>query len=157
MMTERRFARLVAAHGADPDRWPAAERAAGIAWADRHPQAQAALAAERRLDALLDRAAPPPMTESAGTALADRIMATLDARTLPDDLAAAGVMPMPVAARPAQPPFRLFATLGAAAAVALVGLGLLLGRSVSLSQPATAEADQMLLLGGPALTAGFSS
>lgn len=153
MMTERRFARLISAHGADPARWPEGERAAGIAWADSHPEARKALAAERRLDAMLDLAAAPPMTDSAGTALADRIMATLDSRALPDDLPMAGAMPVPAA----RPPLRLFATLGAAAAVALVGLGLLLGRSVTLSQPATAEADQMLLLGGPALTAGFSS
>lgn len=153
MMTERRFARLISAHGADPARWPEAERAAGIAWADSHPEARAALAAERRLDAMLDLAAPPPLADSAGSALADRIMATIESRALPDDLPMSGAMPVPGV----RPPLRLFATLGAAAAVALVGLGLLLGRSVSLSQPATAEADQMLLLGGPALTAGFSS
>jgi hypothetical protein len=152
MMTERRFNSLISAHGADPARWPAAERDAGRAWAARHPTARRALEAEARLDALLDRAAPPPMTEAASAALADRIMATLDAR----DSGMAAMPPPAVIAR-GRRPTGLIATVCAMAAVALVGLGLLLGRSVSLSQTTTAEADQLLLLGGPALTAGFSS
>ncbi len=152
MMTERRFNSLVAAHGADPGRWPAADRDEGRSWAARHPEAQRALAAEARLDALLDLAAPPPLTEAAGMALADRIMATLDARE--SDLAA---VPPPAVIAGVRRPMGLIATVCAVAAVALVGLGLLLGRSVSLSQTTTAEAEQMLLLGGPALTAGFSS
>ncbi len=151
MMTERRFARLIAAHGADPDRWPVAEREPGRDWAGLHPETDTDLAAERRLDALLDLAAPPPMTDAASQALADRIMATLDARE-----SALADIPVPAVIARARPT-GLIATACAIAAVALVGLGLLLGRSVSLSQTTTAEAEQMLLLGGPALTAGFSS
>lgn len=152
MMTERRFARLISVHGADPDRWPEAERASGRDWAARHPETRAVLDAERRLDALLDLVAPPPMTGTASLALADRIMATLDAR----ETNVVDPAPPAMIAR-ARRPMGLIATACAVAAVALVGLGLLLGRSVSLSQTTTAEAEQMLLLGGPALTAGFSS
>lgn len=153
MMTERRFARLVAAHGADPARWPEAERSAGRDWTARHPAAAAELATARRLDALLDGAAPPAMTDDAAQALADRIMATLDARKtgMPADL------PVTAALVRSRLPRGMITTVCAVAAVALVGLGLLLGRSVSLSQTTTAEAEQMLMLGGPTLTAGFSS
>lgn len=151
MMTERRFARLITAYGADPERWPEAERAAARDWAARHPEARPDLEAERRLDALLDLAAPPPADATAGADLAARIMATLDER----DRATADLPPPPLVS--ARRPMGLIATACAVAAVALVGLGLLLGRSVSLSQPTTAEAERMLMLGGPALTAGFSS
>lgn len=153
MMTERRFARLVAAHGADPARWPEARRHAGLDWVARHPAATAELAAARRLDALLDLATPPPVTDAAARALADRIMATLDARAA--DMPAG--MPVPATMASSRLPRGVITTVVAVAAVALVGLGLLLGRSVSLSQTTTAEAEQMLMLGGPTLTAGFSS
>lgn len=153
MMTERRFARLVAAHGADPARWPEAERHAGRDWVARHPAATVELAAARRLDALIDRTAPRPPTDAAMLALADRIMATLDAR----EAALPPALPAPVVMARSRLPRGMITTVFAVAAVALVGLGLLLGRSVSLSQTTTAEAEQMLMLGGPTLTAGFSS
>ena len=37
-MTPERFHQIVEAYGADPRRWPSAERAAGQAWAQRHRQ-----------------------------------------------------------------------------------------------------------------------
>src|SRR5690606_29901660 len=58
-MTPERFETLIAAYGADPRRWPEAEREAALAFAEGDPRAQTALAAERRLDALLDRAEAP--------------------------------------------------------------------------------------------------
>lgn len=53
-MDRARFEHLVGAYGADFARWPAAERQAGEAFADAHPDEVSALLAEaRRLDALL--------------------------------------------------------------------------------------------------------
>jgi len=55
-MTEERLLTLAGAYGADPRRWPAAERAAAVAFADANPAvAQACVAAERLLDEALDR------------------------------------------------------------------------------------------------------
>lgn len=51
-MTRERFARLVAAYGADPARWPAAERAGAIEVA-RRPENLAVLADAAALDAQL--------------------------------------------------------------------------------------------------------
>jgi hypothetical protein len=51
-MTSQRFARIVDAYGADPRRWPDAERAAACDFAQAHPdEAQARLAAAAWLDA----------------------------------------------------------------------------------------------------------
>jgi hypothetical protein len=57
-MTPERFEAIVAAYGAEPRRWPGEEREAALAFAGTAAGA-AALAAERRLDALLDRAEAP--------------------------------------------------------------------------------------------------
>jgi hypothetical protein len=62
-MTLERFSELSAAYGADIARWPQSERAAAQAFAASEPAlADAALAAERELDAGLDawRAAEAP-------------------------------------------------------------------------------------------------
>lgn len=56
-MTLARFERLVDAHGADPARWPAADRATAQAFA-RSEAARPVLEAARALDAVLDRSAP---------------------------------------------------------------------------------------------------
>lgn len=61
-MTHERFARIIEAYGADPRRWPDAERAAARAFALAHPgEAQARLAAAAALDACLagDAVEPP--------------------------------------------------------------------------------------------------
>ncbi len=57
-MKPERFEAMVAAYGAEPRRWPEEEREAALAFA-RTEGGAAALAAERRLDALLDRAETP--------------------------------------------------------------------------------------------------
>jgi hypothetical protein len=57
-MTPERFEAMVAAYGAEPLRWPEEERQAALAFA-RTERGVAALATERRLDALLDRAEAP--------------------------------------------------------------------------------------------------
>jgi hypothetical protein len=60
-MTAERFIQIVEAYGADPARWPEAERAAAQAFADAHPQIAAdALAAEAALDAMLGEAEAVP-------------------------------------------------------------------------------------------------
>ncbi len=53
-MTEERFRALAAAYGADPDRWPDAERSSAAAFLSARPAvARPILAAERRLDEAL--------------------------------------------------------------------------------------------------------
>jgi len=60
-MTNERFFQILEAYGADPARWPDAERDAAQAWADAHPDAVAgALKAESALDALLGEAEAKP-------------------------------------------------------------------------------------------------
>lgn len=55
-MDRSRFEAIVAAYGADPRRWPEAERADAEAFA-RLPEAASALAEANALDAVLDEAA----------------------------------------------------------------------------------------------------
>ena len=57
-MTPQRFETIITAYGAEPRRWPEQEREAAMAFARTEAGAEA-LAAERRLDALLDRAEAP--------------------------------------------------------------------------------------------------
>tara|TARA_R110002072_G_scaffold4404_9_gene30918 strand:- start:657 stop:1058 length:402 start_codon:yes stop_codon:yes gene_type:complete len=53
-MTNERFLQILSAYGANPQRWPSAERAQAEAFAARHCEEWAeALAAEAELDALL--------------------------------------------------------------------------------------------------------
>ena len=60
-MTNERFFQILEAYGADPARWPEAERDAAQAWADAHPDAVAkALKAEMALDAMLGKAEAMP-------------------------------------------------------------------------------------------------
>jgi hypothetical protein len=71
-MTPERFHAIVDAYGADPRRWPAAERASAQAWASRHrEEADAVLAESAWLDASLSSDAIAP----AGRALYRRIVA----------------------------------------------------------------------------------
>lgn len=56
-MTQERFLEILEAYGADPARWPEAEREAAQAYADAHPELVAqAIETERQLDALLGTA-----------------------------------------------------------------------------------------------------
>jgi hypothetical protein len=57
-MTPERFEAMVAAYGAEPLRWPEEERQAALTFAGTE-RGIAALAVERRLDALLDGAETP--------------------------------------------------------------------------------------------------
>lgn len=70
-MTPERFEEIVAAYGAAPERWPEAERRDAMAFAAT-TTGEDLLARERRLDALLDRAAAP----KAGPALIGRVAGT---------------------------------------------------------------------------------
>ena len=57
-MDAARFEAIVAAYGADPERWPQAERAEADAFAAK-PEAASTLAQARALDALLDASDEP--------------------------------------------------------------------------------------------------
>ncbi|MBB5014680.1 hypothetical protein [Rehaibacterium terrae] len=58
-LSPQRFADLLAAHGADPRRWPQAERAAALALLAASPEARRQQHEAARLDALLDAWQPP--------------------------------------------------------------------------------------------------
>lgn len=77
-MTAERFADLIAAYGADPARWPPAERTAAQAFAAT-PDGRAALAEAAALDALL--AAAPHQNPSA--ALHARVLSALPGARAP--------------------------------------------------------------------------
>jgi hypothetical protein len=70
-MTLERLARILEAYGADPARWPHAERDAARSLLDRSADARALRDAAAALDGLLDRAA----TAEPSPALAGRILA----------------------------------------------------------------------------------
>ncbi len=72
-MDTNRFAELLDAYGADPRRWPAAERAAALALAQASTEARRLLEQAAATDALL--AMPPGIVPSSD--LASRIMAQL--------------------------------------------------------------------------------
>ncbi|MEQ8194536.1 MAG: hypothetical protein RIB59_08595 [Rhodospirillales bacterium] len=55
----KRLMRCIEAYGAEPARWPEAERDGLLALLAESPEAQRALEGAREFDALLDRAAPP--------------------------------------------------------------------------------------------------
>lgn len=55
-MNAERFETLAGAYGGDIARWPEAEREAGLAWRDAHPEARALLAEASELDDLLGTA-----------------------------------------------------------------------------------------------------
>lgn len=82
-MTPDRFRRLSAAYGADFERWPRAERAAGRTCAAGMPEARRALDDARALDMVLDRAASPR-----GDDAVDRMVGAVGRRI---DALAAGV------------------------------------------------------------------
>ena len=51
-MNETRLKRLIEAYGAEPERWPAGDRAAALALLDTSAEARALVAEARRLDRL---------------------------------------------------------------------------------------------------------
>jgi len=58
-MTKGRFGAIVEAYGANPDRWPAAERASAKVFLGKHPDAKKLVAMAGGLDATLDSAPQP--------------------------------------------------------------------------------------------------
>ena len=73
-VTPKRVREIIAAYGADPARWPAAERTAALAILRDDAELSALLQDARRLDAALDSFAPPLPTVNAAD-VAGRIMA----------------------------------------------------------------------------------
>ena len=78
-MTEARFATLLDAYGAEPDRWPASERGAGLAYLKGSDEARAAMEPAAALDGLLDIISPSTQISED---LADRIHALAPAAAL---------------------------------------------------------------------------
>lgn len=77
-MNIERFRTLVEAYGADPARWPEAERAAALLFAEQSAEAREALQEAAAFDRLLDTAE----SQAATRALEDRILATFSERTV---------------------------------------------------------------------------
>lgn len=77
-MNIERFRTLVEAYGADPARWPDAERVAAQRFAEQSAEARDALHEAAAFDRLLDTADTQPATR----ALEDRILATFPERTV---------------------------------------------------------------------------
>jgi hypothetical protein len=78
-MTPDRLEELVAAYGADPQRWPADERSAALALLERVPLLHVELDRMAGLDAVLDRW-PSPAPRLDAESLTARITATRQAR-----------------------------------------------------------------------------
>jgi len=74
MMKLERFSEILGAYGADPERWPAAERSAAEALLAASAEARAALADTRGIDRLLDEL-PRPLTELDAGVVAARAIA----------------------------------------------------------------------------------
>lgn len=92
-MTAARFATLLDAYGADPNRWPAAERAAGLAYLKGSEEARAAMEPAAALDSLLNVIAPSTQISED---LVDRIHALAPAATpaaVPADRRPGNVIP----------------------------------------------------------------
>ena len=78
-MNIERFEILLDAYGAEPARWPAAERSSAEAFAHATPEAAALVAAARRLDQALDRV-PAAAPELDAVAVAAQASAALQRR-----------------------------------------------------------------------------
>jgi hypothetical protein len=74
-MTSKRVSELIAAYGAAPEKWPAAERAAALALLGQNPALRAERQQMARLDAALDRW-PSPAPQLDPVALAAYVSAT---------------------------------------------------------------------------------
>lgn len=77
-MNIERFKILVESYGANPARWPEAERVAALLFAEQSAEARDALQEAAAFDRLLDTAE----TQAATRALEDRILATFPERTV---------------------------------------------------------------------------
>ncbi len=77
-MNIQRFKTLVEAYGANPARWPEAERVAALLFAEQSAEARDMLQEAAAFDRLLDTAE----TQPASRTLEDRILATFPERTV---------------------------------------------------------------------------
>jgi len=93
-VTLDRVRTLLDAYGADPARWPAAERAAALELLARSPDARACRVAAARLDDALD--AVPGVETSTAIVAGSRFQAT---RCKADSESMFGLMPSPRIAR----------------------------------------------------------
>lgn len=116
-----RFEILIDAYGAEPGRWPPAERAEALALLAREPRAQALAQAAAELDGLLDRAPAPAPSDL----LRHRVLATAPGRR-------AGISPLGWASGAGW----------AAAAAAGVLVGISLGEQMSQARQADAVLEQ---------------
>jgi hypothetical protein len=123
------FQTLLDAHGGDPERWPARDRATALDFVARSPEAAQALAAARRLDGLL------------GAGLAAQASANLRFRIT----AGAATTRVPAAGSRG---WALFGRWGAgaatAAAAASIALGMVVGMETSVATVLEAEPAQTM-------------
>jgi hypothetical protein len=133
-MKQARFRHLADAYGADPGRWPQAERTAAEALLAQSAEARHWLAKARQLDAWLDHAAAadaPAVTD----AQVERMIGAIGAR-LDRDIPAAAPVPW-IQSRPHTGP--LWAAVGF---LALMGItGVLVGKSGLSGPPTVQSAD----------------
>jgi hypothetical protein len=113
-MNETRLKRLIEAYGAEPERWPDAERAAAMALLKKSAEARALVAEARRLDRLL-AAAPVGSTAPAATAALRRRIAALPEESAPGAPAAGSRTIGP------WPAIRLWPSVAGLAAAGLIG------------------------------------
>ncbi|MFO7482162.1 hypothetical protein [Oceanibaculum nanhaiense] len=113
-MDLQRLEALLDAYGADPARWPAAERTAAQALLAADPDAQAQLEQTRQLDRALD--ALPPAPAPAGD-LAARIRAAARHQDAP--AAPVAPIPAPIPANGNRAPWRFTMALAASAVIGL--------------------------------------
>ena len=126
-MDEGRMAAILDAYGADPGRWPAAERDAARAWLTAHPDRLVEARAEAQIvDAALAR---DRRDDAASPALEMRVRA--------------GIPGAGETVTPFRPPSRAPRTIGAIAALAACAvLGVVLGFSnAATGEDSTADAD----------------
>lgn len=87
-LTEQRFAQLLASYGAEPERWPAAERAAALAYLDDNARARRLLRETLEFDQWLQSPASyPPAFPDLETRVLQRVMPAV-ARSVIDRLLA---------------------------------------------------------------------
>lgn len=123
-MTDDRLIELIETWGAEPVCWPEAERAAGVALLQAHPERfAAALAEARALDLMLDALLEPQMP-----------------RALTEALIAAAPHPKAARSGGVQRWFGLKTPWAPASGFAAVALGLLMGLTVA---PAASADDEM--------------
>ena len=82
-MNPEEFSRLLDTHGADPERWPEAQRAAARALSEASPAVRAQWMAAKRLDALLAAGRAPQPEPARQARIVTGAMARLRARTEP--------------------------------------------------------------------------